>query len=239
MLFGVIGGPKVADEPPLELSTAMFFNMTKSQGDHYVPFSNHKDYSWSYDATPWEIIDTFTLPSGIGPTCVLDSPDWDTNDTQYGPSCQKVLWQDGKQLPSWPLNDNHPSKEQASNNGKGIYLFMHSVSYDCRYFIIIVGLHSVSHDCRYLIIMVDLHSVSHNCRYFIMVGLHSVSHDCRYFIMVGLHSSVLHDCKYFINICLHSISNDYRYRIMFCLHSVLHDCMYLIIMKSSECSTQL
>ena len=61
MLIGVIGGPTVRQEVPLELSTAMFFNESKAMGEHFVPYSNQGSYSWSYDATPYELMDTFKV----------------------------------------------------------------------------------------------------------------------------------------------------------------------------------
>ena len=38
MFVGMIGGPKVQDEPALDLSTAQYFNISKRLGNHYVPF---------------------------------------------------------------------------------------------------------------------------------------------------------------------------------------------------------
>lgn len=63
MFIGVIGGPTVREETALELSTALYFNETKSIGDHYVPYSDHRSYDWSYDAPPADIIQTFLVHS--------------------------------------------------------------------------------------------------------------------------------------------------------------------------------
>ena len=42
MFLGIIGGPKVQDEPPLEMSTAQYFNSSKGLGSHYVPYSDRQ-----------------------------------------------------------------------------------------------------------------------------------------------------------------------------------------------------
>ena len=64
MLIGVIGGPSVRQEVPLELSTAMYFNESKAMGNHFVPFSDHGKYHKSYDATPQALMDTFKVNLG-------------------------------------------------------------------------------------------------------------------------------------------------------------------------------
>ena len=71
MLISMIGGPSVSDVPALELSTAQFFNATKGLKNHFVPFSDRKGYSWSYNAMPSDLAMTYKLPSGVCSHCTL------------------------------------------------------------------------------------------------------------------------------------------------------------------------
>ena len=46
MVLGLIGGPTVQDEPPLELSTAQYLNETKAREHNYVRFILRRNDTW-------------------------------------------------------------------------------------------------------------------------------------------------------------------------------------------------
>lgn len=69
--------PQVEDLPPLVLSPSQYYNFTQPNGN-VIPFSNQMqdlyDPSWTNDAVSSSLESTFHLPSGVGATCVLESP---------------------------------------------------------------------------------------------------------------------------------------------------------------------
>lgn len=117
MLIGLIGGPVVGDEPSLELSTAQYLNATKGLEDHYVPFSDHGGYLWSYNAMPDDLTLTYKLPSGVCSTCVLASSDWDANVTEFTNDCDCVLNHIEGNLAETILRDYDPSKPPVGTEG--------------------------------------------------------------------------------------------------------------------------
>ena len=47
-------------------------------------------YDWSYNAMPWDLMQTFRLRSGVGATCVLENTAWNDTDATYRPPCDSV-----------------------------------------------------------------------------------------------------------------------------------------------------
>ena len=72
----------------MDMSTSQYLNITKRAGHNYVPVSNQKVHTeFSYNALPEKMMRTFTMPSGIGATCVIKKM-W-PNGTEYGARCQR------------------------------------------------------------------------------------------------------------------------------------------------------
>ncbi len=90
---------QVENEPSLEMTTAMFANISKGLSNNYVPFSDHGDTSRSFYAPPEDLVNTFSLESGIGATCVLKSPQWNATP-EYEDSCYRAMSRFGLSAPT-------------------------------------------------------------------------------------------------------------------------------------------
>ena len=84
--------PIAADPPPLVLSPSQYYNMTQPRGN-FIPYSDqsvlfpvHRSNETTEDANTSSLISTFSLPSGVGATCVLkpniSGVDIDLNSTR-------------------------------------------------------------------------------------------------------------------------------------------------------------
>ena len=90
------------NEPPLEMTTAMFANISKGLPNNYVPYSDHGDTGRTFFSTPEELIQTYSLPSGIGATCVLESARWNDSMTpKYQDSCYRAMSEFGVEPPDY------------------------------------------------------------------------------------------------------------------------------------------
>lgn len=72
-----LAAPSVDDLPPLELSTLQYYNVTQPRG-HFIPFTSEGLGARSKvnpkDAVASQLLETFKLASGVGASCVLQSP---------------------------------------------------------------------------------------------------------------------------------------------------------------------
>ena len=99
---------QVENEPPLEMTTAMFANISKGLPNNYVPYSDHGDTGRTFFSTPQELIQTYSLPSGIGATCVLESAQWnDSQSTKYQDSCYRAMSEFGVSPSDYNTNSLH------------------------------------------------------------------------------------------------------------------------------------
>ena len=99
---------QVENEPPLEMTTAMFANISKGLPNNYVPYSDHGDTGRTFFSTPEELIQTYNLPSGIGATCVLESARWnDSLTTKYQDSCYRAMSEFGVAPPDYDMDSLH------------------------------------------------------------------------------------------------------------------------------------
>ena len=99
---------QVENEPPLEMTTAMFANISKGLPNNYVPYSDHGDTGRTFFSTPEELIQTYNLPSGIGARCVLESAHWnDSLTTKYQDSCYRAMSEFGVAPPDYDMDSLH------------------------------------------------------------------------------------------------------------------------------------
>ena len=90
--------PTAGDPPPLVLSPSQYYNMTRPRGN-FIPYSDQSVIfpvrpSKTSDANAARLISTFSLPSGVGATCVLKNTDsrfdFDFNTTFDAPQARTV-----------------------------------------------------------------------------------------------------------------------------------------------------
>ncbi|KAK3087439.1 hypothetical protein FSP39_005943 [Pinctada imbricata] len=82
-----LSAPQVDDMPPIELSPSQYFNITQPRGN-YIPFTDESQGTmnkptFSKDAGPNRMMNTFRLASGVGATCVLRSAYNSTFDVDW------------------------------------------------------------------------------------------------------------------------------------------------------------